>query len=232
MGTPARVTRLSSGNPTHNIRGDQRRPAEAGRRTCFLWNWGAGISRLELYFLAGDAPTLGSEGSVFWPSLKFQVVVHATPQPRYRLGEISGLEAIGRQAGRQGLLLSRGQVRRHSEPGTAGVSGLVRDTQIPEPGCCRFAGRSQNCSRQIKARGRTQAAWAPLSSAFLGRSLKWLSPSHTGKAEGPGLAARACPVANPSTQGPRGPEWGRDLPRRSPQPPVSACRRRVTQGDD
>lgn len=161
MGTPARVTRLGSGNPTHNVRGDQRRPAEAGRRTCFLWNWGAGISRLELYFLAGDAPTLGSEGSVFWPSLKFQVVVHMTPQPRYRLGEISGLEAIGRQAGRQGLLLSRGQVRRHSEPGTAGVSGLVRDTQIPEPGCCRFAGRSQNCSRQIKARGRTQAAWAP-----------------------------------------------------------------------
>lgn len=156
-GTPARVTRLSSGNPTHNVRGTSAAP---GRRTCFSGTGGRN-QRLELHFLAGGCPTLRSEGSVFWTSLRFQIVVHVTPQRPLSIGEISRLEAMGRQAGT--ALISRAGA--HAlRAGTAGCLGLF-GTQIPGPGCRRFARRSQKRSRQIKAWGRTPA-WPPAVECF------------------------------------------------------------------
>lgn len=221
-GGPWGVTRLGSGNPTHNVHGTSAAP---GRRACFSGTGGRN-QRLELHFLAGGCPTLRSEGSVFWTSLRSQIVVHVTPQRPVSIGEISRLEAMGRQ----GLLLSRGQMRTHCEPVLRGVWACSGHTD-PGPGCRRFAGRSQKRSRQIRARGRTPPG-PPLPSAFLGRLSEVAFTLTHGKGRGTRAGGTACPMANPRTEGPRAPERGRDLPRRSPHPPVSTCRRRVTQGDD
>lgn len=174
---------------------------------------GARISAWNFIFWPGDALTLRSEGSVFWTSLRFQIIVHVTPQRPVSTRGDQQARSHG-QAGRDCSYLAGRCARTESR--YCGVSGLVRDTDPRAwlPPVCRKKSETLKTNQSLGQDPRLAPRCRVLSS---GASLKWLSPSH-GKGRGTRAGGTGLSCGQPTHRGATGPRMGQGPSETQPTP--------------